>query len=234
MLAVTLARATQALGSFAGLAWGHRLFGLAVSPAQLVAQAWGGVWAGTWYAVGYAWIVAYIALVLGYRRTAQAIAGLAVVPDLIYLLHYPGPWAGWILFDLAPVLAMAAFHEDAPPAARRSWLLALPVGFAGVAVPVIAVQASGAATWLDQPGLYCILVTLACLAHAPVVRAHRSVGSGEWPLALVLLAAAGIYQIASLAAHPYLLTVGTAELLVMALAVAANGRALIAARRSLD
>jgi hypothetical protein len=235
VLVVTLAHATQALGSFAVLAWEHRLFGLAVSPAQLVAQTWEGIWAGTWYAVGYAWIVAFIALVLGYRRTAQVIGALAIVPDLVYLLQYPGPWAGWILFDLVPVLAMAAFHSGAPPVARRSWLLALPVSFVLVAVPVIAVQAPGDASWLDQPGLCCILVTLACLAHALVARTRRSTGSGEWSLTLILLAAAtGIYQIASLAAHPHLLAAGVTELLVMAAAVAADGHSVIAAWRPLD
>jgi len=235
VLAVTLARATQALGSFAVLAWEHPLSGLSTSPAQLTAGTWEGIWAGTWYAVGYAWLVAYIALVLGYRRTAQAIAGLAVVPDLVYLLQYPGPWAGWILFDVAPVLAMAAFHPDAPPIARRGWLVALPASFALVAVPVIAIQASGDANWLDQPGLCCILVTLACLSHALAIRAGRGSGRGQWSLTLILLAAAaGIYQVASLAAHPQLLAAGVTELVLMAAAVAVDGHSLIAAWRPLD
>jgi hypothetical protein len=235
VLVVTLAHATQALGSFAVLAWAHHPFGLAVSPAQLAAGEWEGIWAGTWYAVGYAWIVAYVALILGYRRTAQVIAALAIVPDLVYLLQYPGPWAGWILFDLVPVLALAAFHQDAPPVARRSWLLALPVSFVLVAAPVMAIQTSGDASWLDQPGLYCILVTLACLAHALVARARRSTGSGEWSLTLILLAAAtGIYQITSLAAHPHLLAAGIAELLVMAAAIGVDGHSVIAAWRPLD
>ena len=189
----------------------------------------------TWYTVGYAWIVAYIALVLGYRGTAQVIAVLAIMPDLVYLLRYPGSWAWWILFDLVPVLAMAAFHEDAPSVARRNWLLALPVSFVLVAVPVIAVQASGNASWLDQPGLFCILVTLACLAHALVVRAHQNADSGQWSLTLILLAAAtGIYQVVSLAAYQHRLAAGVTELLVMAAAVAVDGHSLIAAWRPLD
>lgn len=235
VLVVTLAHATRALGSFAVLAWEHHLFGLPVPPAQLTGEAWDGVWAGTWYTVGYAWIVAYIALVLGYRGTAQVIAVLAIMPDLVYLLRYPGSWAWWILFDLVPVLAMAAFHEDAPSVARRNWLLALPVSFVLVAVPVIAVQASGDASWLDQPGLFCILVTLACLAHALVVRAHQNADSGQWSLTLILLAAAtGIYQVVSLAAYQHRLAAGVTELLVMAAAVAVDGHSLIAAWRPLD
>jgi hypothetical protein len=235
VLVVTLARATQALGSIAVLAWERHIFGLPAPPAPLVAGSWDGIWAATWYVVGYAWIVAYIALVLGYYRTAQVSAVLAIGPDLVYLLHYPGWWTWWTLFDLVPVLAMAAFHADAPPVTRRSWLSALPVGFVLVAVPVIALQASGDASWLNRPGLYCILVTIACLAHALSARSRRSVGSGEWPLALILLAAAaGSYQIVGLVDDPHLPTAGVTELLILAVAVVADGHSVIAAWKPLD
>lgn len=47
-----------------------------------------------------------------------------------------------------------------------SWLLALPASFLPVAVPLLAVQATGNSAWLpDFPGLCCLLVALACLAH---------------------------------------------------------------------
>jgi hypothetical protein len=235
VLVVTLARATQALGSFAVLAWEHRMFGLPAPPAQLMAGSWDGIWAATWYVVGYAWIVAYIALVLGYYRTARVTAVLAIGPDLVYLLHYPGWWTWWILFDLVPVLAMAAFHADAPPVTRRTWLSALPISFVLVAVPVIALQASGDASWLDRPGLYCILVTIACLAHALSARSRRSDGSREWSLALILLAAVtGSYQIVALVDDPHLPTAGVAELLVLAAAVVADGHSIIAGWKPRD
>jgi hypothetical protein len=235
VLVVTLARATQALGSFAVLAWEHRVFGLFAPPAQLVVGSGEGIWVATWYAVGYAWIVAYIALVLGYHSTARVIAVLAIGPDLVYLLRYPGWWIWWILFDLIPVLAMAAFHADAPPVTRRSWLLALPVSFVLVAVPLIALQASGDVSWLDRPGLYCILVTIACLAHALSARSRRSAATDEWSLALILLAAAaGSYQIVGLVDDPHLLTAGLPELLVLAAAAVADGHSIIAAWKPLD
>ena len=235
VLAVTLTRATQALGSFAVLAWQHRLFGLFAPPAQLAAGSGDGIWVATWYAVGYAWIVAYIALVLGYYGTARVIALLAIGPDLVYLLRYPGWWIWWILFDLVPVLAMAAFHADAPPVTRRRWLLALPLSFVLVAVPVIALQASGDARWLDRPGLYCILVTIACVAHALSARSRRSAGSDEWSLALILLAAAaGSYQIVGFVDDPHLLTAGLPELLVLAAAAVADGHSIIAAWKPPD
>ena len=108
---LTLARATQALGSIAVLAWEHHLFGLPAPPAPLVTGSWDGIWAATWYVVGYAWIVAYIALVLGYYRTAQISAVLAIGPDLVYLLHYPGWWTWWTLFDLT-------LYSSWPPSTR--------------------------------------------------------------------------------------------------------------------
>lgn len=52
VLAVTLARATQALGSLTVLAWEHHLFGLPAPPAHLVPGSWDGIWATTWYVVG--------------------------------------------------------------------------------------------------------------------------------------------------------------------------------------
>jgi len=235
VLVVTLARATQALGSIAVLAWEHHLFGLPAPPAPLVTGSWDGIWAATWYVVGYAWIVAYIALVLGYYRTAQISAVLAIGPDLVYLLHYPGWWTWWTLFDLIPVLAMAAFHADAPPVTRRRWLSVLPLSFVLVAVSVIALQASGDASWLNRPGLYCILVTIACLAHALSARSRRNAGSGEWSLALILLAgAAGSYQIVGLVDDPHLLTAGLPELLVLVAAAVADGHSVIAAWKPLD
>ena len=122
-----------------------------------------------WYLVAYAWIVAFVSLVLGHYRTAQVIAALAIVPDLVWLLQgqfagrFPaapiGPWAFWVLLNLAPVLAMTAFHRDAPPAARRPWLLALPANYLLVVVPLLALQATGNSAWVpDFSGLCCVLV----------------------------------------------------------------------------
>jgi hypothetical protein len=82
-----------------------------------------------WYLVAYAWIVSFIALVLGHYRTAQLIAALAIIPDLVWLLQGEfadalqmplGPWAFWILLNLVPVLAMTAFHQDAPPGQQQA------------------------------------------------------------------------------------------------------------------
>jgi hypothetical protein len=237
VLAMTLLQAVRSLDVLVQTAWSRHLLGwLPAPPASLVPGTPGnGIMPMVWYLVAYAWIVSFVVLVLGHYRTAQVIAALAIVPDLVSLLQGEligafrgpslGPWAFWILLNLATVLAMAAFHRDAPPAAPMPWLLALPVGYLLVYVPLLAVQASGNSAWLpDFSGLYCILVSLACLAHAPRTRSRRGESSGLWSLTLTLLAAdAGAYRIFSLTDFlhdPHQIGVSLAELVILAASVA--------------
>jgi len=187
-----------------------------------------------YYLVNLAWLMIFVTLVLGYYRTARVIAVLAIVPDLVALLQgqltgtMPAPFgslAYWVLLNLAPVLAMTAFHLDAPPAARWPWLLALPAGYLLVFVPLLAIRATGNSAWLpDFSGQCCVLVSLACLAHAPRAWSRRAVGSGVWSLTLTLLATvAGAYRILSLTDYPHdshLFTVSLVELLILVAAVA--------------
>ena len=212
-------------------------------PATVVTASPGGLWPpAVWYVAGYAWIVVYVALVLGHYRAARVIAVLATVPALAWLLQGQltgslqspfGSWAFWFLIDLAPVLALAAFHQDAPPTARRAWLLALPAYYLLVSVPVLAAELTGHRDWVpDTPGLCCLLIAVLCLAHVPRARSGRA-GTGVWSLTLVLLAAvAGVYRIISLGDYlrdphlvyyqqgPHLIAVGLAELLILAAAAA--------------
>jgi hypothetical protein len=233
VLIVVLVHAEQTFASFVFQAWSRRLFGLPAPPAYLGVAA-SGVWPAVFDAVGCAWIVIFAALVLGHYRTAQVIAVLAIVPRLVFVLHVQltgaaqgllGAWAFWILFDLVPVLAMAAFHRNAPSAARWRWLLALPASYLLVGAPVLAIRATANFAWLpDFSGLCCLLVALACLAHAPGAWSRRAAGSGVWSLTLTLLAAvAGAYRIISLTDYlndPHLIAVSLAELLILAAAVA--------------
>src|SRR5581483_10657674 len=234
VLALVLVHAMVSLNALVFLTWSRRLFGLPAPPASLAATTPGGIWPSVWYTGYYAWLVVLVALVLGYRRTAWVIALLAIGPDLFWLLKGQiagrfltapiGPWAFWVLLNVVPVLAMTAFHRNAPPAARRPWLLALPASYVLVAVPELVLQASGNA-WLPDPsGLFCLLVTLACLVHAPRALSPRSGGSGVWSLTLVLLAAVvGAYRIASISDYrhdPHLVAVSLSELLILAVAVA--------------
>jgi hypothetical protein len=136
VLAVFLLRTVLVLGGFLFVAWTHHLLGWLPAPPGPVASvvtsplvrgplpapqnlgpagSGGAIQAAPWYALGYAYIVVYLALVLGRYRTAKLSAVLAAGPDLVYLLqlwladHQPqqiGPWVGWILFSLVPVLAL--------------------------------------------------------------------------------------------------------------------------------
>ncbi len=237
VLAVTLVHASQGLTGLMLLAWRrHQASWLPALPASLAGPVPGGFWPVVANTIGCAWIVIFLVLVLGQYRTARVIAALAVAADLAYLLQAQfaglllrplGSWSSFILFDLTPVLAMAAFHRDAPPAARRPWLLALPGYCLLVPVPVMVIQATGHQDWLpDSAGLGCLVVSLACLAHAPraLSRSRWAAGSGTWSLALTLLAAAaGAWRVVSLGSYthdPHLIHVSLAELLILAAAAA--------------
>jgi len=237
VLALTLVQATRGLDILVQTAWSrHVLSWLPAPPASIApGTPTGIVPPAAWYLVAYAWIVSFVALVLGRYRTAQVIAALAIVPDLIWLLQGQfsgalpgtplGPWAFWVLLNLAAVLGMSAFHRDAPPTARLPWLLALPAAYLLVVVPLKALQLTGHSAWLpDFSGLCCMLVALACLAHAHRAWSRRARRSGVWSLALTLLAAdAGAYRILSLTNYlhdPHLIKVSLAELLILVIAVA--------------
>jgi hypothetical protein len=232
VLAVMLMHAVVGLDLLVRTAWSQRLFRLPAPPANLVTATPSGIWLTVFYLVNFAWIVVFVTLVLGHYRTAHIIAVLAIVPDLVALVQAHGimpapfgPWGFWVLFNLIPVLAMTAFHRDAPPAARRPWLLAMPAGYLLVYVPLTVVQGTGNFAWVpDFAGLCCIVVALACLAHVPRAWSRRADGSGVWSLALALLAAdAGAYRIVSLSNYlhdPHLIHVSLAELLIVLAAAA--------------
>jgi hypothetical protein len=233
-LAVLLVHAVLGLEVLVRTAWSRRLFGLPAPPASLVVAAPGGVWPTAYELVNVAWVVIFVTLALGHYRTARVLAAVAIVPGLAALLQAQltgvmpapfGPWAWWVLFDLALVLAMTAFHSDAPPAARWPWLLALPAGYLLVFVPVLTLLATGNAAWLpDWPGVCCLLVALACLAHSPRAWSRQAGGSGVWSLTLTLLAAvAGAYRIVTLTAYqhdPHLIAVSLTELVILLAAAA--------------
>jgi hypothetical protein len=230
VLAVLLLHAVLGLDGLMVMAGSRQLAGYLPAPFS-------SIWTWVWHVAYYTWILIFVTLLLGHYRAARAIAVLAIIPDLAGTLHaqltgtIQSPYFSWafcVLLDLAPVLAMTAFHRDAPPPARRPWLLALPAAFVLVVGPLLAARPAGLSAWLpDFPGLCCILVTLACLARAPRARPGRA-ASGVWSLTLVLLAAvAGAFRIASLGDYaygyvyaPHLIGVGLAELLILAAAVA--------------
>jgi hypothetical protein len=231
VLAVVLVHAVLGLNVLVRTAWSRRLFGLPAAPASLLTASPGGIWPTVFYVVNAAWIVIFVALALGHYRTARVLAVLAIVPGLVALVQaqltgiMPAPfgaWAWWVLFNLVPVLAMAAFYSGAPP---LPWLLALPGGYALVIVPIMVAQATGNLAWVpDISGQCCLLVAVACLVHVPRAWSRQAAGSGVWSLTLILLAAvAGAFRIATLSNYlhdPHLIKVSLAELLILLAAAA--------------
>ena len=237
VLAVVLVHATQGLSLLTLLTWRRHLAGwFPALPTSLAGPVPSGAWPMVINAVDCVWIVIFVALVLGHHRMARVVAALAIAVDLVFLLQAQfagllvrplGTWSSWFLLDFVLVLAMAAFHRDAPPAARRPWLLALPGYYLLVPVPVLVLQATGNQAWLpDSAGLGCLVVSLLCLAHAPraLARSAQAADSGVWSLALMLLAGvAGVWRIVSLGSYvhdPHLIKVGLAELLILLAAAA--------------
>jgi hypothetical protein len=233
VLAVLLVHAVLAVNELAFLVRSRLVSWLPAPPGSLVVAP-AGVWDTVYYLAGATWIAVFVSLALGHYRTARVLSALAIVPNLVALLQAQhtgilpapfGPWIFWVLVDLAPVLAMTAFHRDAPPPASGPWLLAVPAGYVLVYGPLLALQATGNSAWVpDFSGLCCILVALACLGHAPRAWSRQAVGTGPWSLTLVLLAAvAGAYRVVTLTGYlsdPHLINVSLAELLIMLTAVA--------------
>ena len=201
VLGVMLAHAVWGLGQVALFARSRHLIGWLPPPPAASGPTLS-------YAIGYAWIVVFVSLVLVDYRTARVLAVLVVGADVAAVLHeqpagtMASPFANWsslVVLDLIPALALTAFHRDAPPVARRPWLLALPAWYLLVSVPVLAVELSGHAAWVpDAAGRCCLLVSLLCLFHAARVWSGRA-GTGPWSLTLILLAAVtGLYRVTSL------------------------------------
>jgi hypothetical protein len=226
VLAVLLGNALAGLGQLLLLARSDHLIGwLPTAP--------GGSWFDVSYGAGCGWVVIFVAVIFGDLRTARALGALVVAAELTVILQAQvgdllisplATWANWVLIGLAPVLALAAFHRDAPPRARRPWLLALLALYLLVSLPLTAADLTGHQAWVpDNAGVACLLVALLGLAHAPRAWSRRP-GTGVWSLSLVLLAAlAGLNRLVTLTyyAHdPHLIKVGLAELLIMGVAAA--------------
>ncbi|MBQ1051635.1 hypothetical protein KBX50_24605 [Micromonospora sp. C51] len=158
-------------------------------------------WQATLNVAGYAWLPAFLALVLGHRRAAQAVAVIAIVPKAIAVAveqsSGPAPLtvAAWamLLIELLLLVAMSAVHRDGAPVARRRWLLALPAGILAVPVPLFVAQATTPALrLLDWPGLCCALVVVAMVVHLGVCAFRPPARTLPWSLALVMLAATAL------------------------------------------
>ncbi len=168
------------------------------------------MWQVAWGLVGLVWVAAYLALVFGYRRAGQVLAVLAFVPwaaDRIIATVGHASRLGAPAFEFAliwsdllitalPLLALAAFHRDAPPVPRRPWLVALGVGIAlhiALAFLMLPPPMHEPALWmmvLDPPGVWSIALVAAAVVHLTRLALGRTALTPTWPLALALLAPA--------------------------------------------
>ncbi|MTK01877.1 hypothetical protein [Micromonospora sp. CP22] len=198
-LMAMLTHAVLATGGVAVALWySGKLAWLPAPAPELMLTGPASIWSTTWDLAGYAWLPAYVALVLGYRRVAQAVALLAIAPPAITTAVAQAvgdvpltvsPWA-LLLVDVVLLLAMAAFQHGVPPVPRRPWLLALPIGVVLVALPLFILQAvEPALRLLDWPGLAGAAVTVAMAVHLAVRATRRSTRTLPWSLAFTLLAA---------------------------------------------
>lgn len=153
-------------------------------------------WNIVWTNAEVAWIPAYVALLLGHRRTARFLTLLAVAPMLIRFSSSPIELAAWwpgliaeLVLVLSPVVAMTVgFHRDAPAVRPGPWLCALPVGV-GV---IVAWNWLPLSTLPDELGLYCWLLLAAAVAWAAAASRRSTTIAAYVPLALALAALVGL------------------------------------------
>lgn len=139
---------------------------------------------------GLLWTGCYLTLLAGHRRGAAWLGAAALVPVVATAVADVAAGgvsvasaAGRLLTAALPVLALAAFHRDAPPVRARPWLVALPVGVVLVAAAAFATQIPGPVA-LDWPGLLCVAVVVAGVGYLATGR------TGPWTGALPILAVA--------------------------------------------
>ena len=195
-LLVSAAAATIEAGSTLWLA--GRLGWLSAPPADWTPGMPPSAWHTVWSLAGLLWLPAYVGLLLGHRRAAQLLAVLAVMPAgaaaisaTVDLDAGAAPllltiWAH-ALVDALLVLALVAFHQDAPPMRRRPWLVALVVGIAVLLGLFLLVRPTNPWVLVDWPGMYCVVLVGVAVAHLAAPALGRTLRTPSWSLALVLL-----------------------------------------------
>lgn len=153
------------------------------------------VWQTLLSAATLLWVVAFVATVLGRRREAVVAGAIAAIPTAasvaraVELAVTAGVVLGFLVTTLAlaivtvlPLLALAAFHAQSQPVARRPWLVAL-AGTAVLAAVPAYLSLVPIRVLVDRPGLW----SLALAGAAGVHLARRRVDLGR-TLALAIVA----------------------------------------------
>jgi hypothetical protein len=125
-----------------------------------------------------------------HRRAAAWLGAAALVPLLLDAAT--DVWIGAsievavyrVLLAALPVLALAAFHHEAPPVHARPWVIALPVGTAAVMAVALATQIPNGMVTLDWSGVLCVATI--SISAGLLITGPR----GPWAGAMPILAAA--------------------------------------------
>jgi hypothetical protein len=193
--------AVATVGAGLGLWVTGKLGWLPAPPADWVPATPLSAWQTLWSLTGLLWLPAYVGLLLGHRRAAQLLAALAVLPGVaaatsatVDLAAGTAPllltiWSN-LLVGVLLVLALAAFHQDAPPVRRRPWLVALAVGVALLLGLFLLEWSTDPWVMVDWPGLYCVALVGVAVAHLAAPALGRRAWTPSWSLALALLALA--------------------------------------------
>ncbi|MFJ8916545.1 hypothetical protein [Amycolatopsis sp. NPDC102389] len=151
--------------------------------------------------LGLVWVAAYLSLVTGRWRAARLLAALALAQAVVFfgvdLVTVEGAYGlsrtTGLLLDAVPVLALAAFHRQAPPVKARPWLIALPAGVALLTVSLLLTYVTVPAL-VDWPGVVCVAVFAAAVTYLSVPRLGWRKATVSWSTALALLALAALGQ----------------------------------------
>jgi hypothetical protein len=230
-----------------------RLGWLAAPPAEWIPAAPTGALRALWDLAGLLWLPAYVGVLLGQVRAARLLAALAVLADGVAAVSATVDLAAgatpllltiWshLVLDALLVLGLAAFHRDAPPVARRPWLIAFVVEIAVLLGLYVPFRVASPSILVDWPGLYCLLVLGMAVAHLTAPE-RRAIGAPSWSLALALVGL-GVFGMRVLSLLDYavitaggegvaLLAVGIAEALAVLAVGAPLARRAASALRSL-
>jgi hypothetical protein len=136
-------------------------------------------------------------MVFGRRRAATVFAVVGVLVPLsdvafdFVMGRDPVMLSAWFGIGVGAllVLALAAFHSDAPPVQHRPWLVAFGVGLLVGAVSEFAflTQDVPLPSPLDWPAMACVVMVVAASVHLCRPASGPWFGALSWSLALVFL-----------------------------------------------
>ncbi|MEU4770920.1 hypothetical protein [Micromonospora sp. NPDC023644] len=174
------------------------------SPAEPASGLPGEAWRLASDSVGLFAIAAFIALAVNQPRPARWLAvvplGAAWVARIYEAVSLPGgtPPGAWliVLVDTALVLALVAFHREAPSVRTRTWVRAFVAGVLLSPLHVIGlwalpVEQDVRFAALDWSGLCALSVSAAGIAYL-VLHPSAAARAAHWPLTLLFLGLAAL------------------------------------------